>query len=109
MKHIKIKKTIRSTRLLNILIKLNYINGWSENISNDNYPVYLVYLNASNTKQIHTFLKPSRQIFIKRKFIAKISERFSSTLIYLSTSKGLISLKEASNKNIGGVLFFRIT
>lgn len=108
MKFIKIKKNKKTTKILFILLKLNFVHGWSVMIENNNHTVYAVYCNFNNNKYIQTIIKPSKQITVKHKFLRKLSMQFSSTTTYLNTSCGILTLKEASNKNIGGFLLFQL-
>lgn len=106
-KNIKIRKTKRSERILNILLKLNIVSGLAF-CPHSRFTQYLVYCNLSFNKQIHTFLKPSRVLPVKLNALNKIAPRYSTTSIYLTTSKGILSLKEATALKIGGVLLFRV-
>lgn len=51
--------------------------------------------------------KPSLRVYVKKENIEKVAKRGLHTLI-LSTSKGVITDKEAKKKGIGGELLFRI-
>jgi ribosomal protein S8 len=108
MNCIKIKKNKKTTEILFILLKLNLIHGWSVIIGNNGRFVYIVYCNIYNNKHIQTILKPSKQINVKHKFLKKLNMHFSSTSAYLNTSCGILTFKEASNKNIGGFLLFQL-
>lgn len=104
---IKIKQTKQANKLLIILLNLNIIYGWHIILYNKkNY--YIVYCNIKNTKQLFTLLKPSKQFFLKFKNLQKLSKNYSTKNIYLTTSKGIISITNAINKKIGGILFFKI-
>jgi len=107
MQFIKIKKTKRTTYILGILLKLNVIAGWSE-LQDSHVPSYLVYCNGSNHKQILTFLRSTRRLTIKVKFLKKIASKSFASNIYLTTSKGVISLDMAIKYNVGGYLLFSL-
>jgi len=107
-KKIKILNNKRSRRILIILLKLNLILGWSNALNKNKFPSFLVHCNFVRKKQLHTFLKPNRQLYVKLKFLDKIVKKYSSTTIYLSTSKGILSAKEAYNLKVGGILLFAL-
>jgi ribosomal protein S8 len=95
---INVKKTKKNIYLLSILRNLNLIHGWSEIVTRNNLVLCSIYCNHNNTKQIQTFLKPSKQLYIKNKSLKKLSKHFNSASIFLTTSKGVISIKEAVKK-----------
>jgi len=108
VKFINIPISKGSRRILVILLYLNIIDGIWFSKNKKNHLVYSISCNLASKKQVVTFIKPSKQLFVKYKDIIKLTHKYSSTTIYLSTSHGVISLKEAFIKKTGGILFFRI-
>jgi len=106
LKCIKIPKTKKSLSVLIVLLKYNIILGWSVYLKK-NRTIYLVYFNKTK-KNITTFIKPTKKLTIKYKFIKKIYWKFSSNTIFLLTSRGILSINDAFKKKTGGFLFFRI-
>jgi ribosomal protein S8 len=89
------------------MTRLNIVVGVKK-LQQKRFEAYLVSCNWNANKSIKTLLKPTKQLFITAKSIKKIEKNFSSESIFLTTSDGLISLKEASLKKIGGILLFRL-
>lgn len=88
-----------------ILTNEGYINGYE--IVNDDLTKRLIRLSLKYDKNgkpliesIRRVSKPSKRVYTKKKDIYKVLNGFG-TLI-LSTSKGIVSGKEARLKNIGG-------
>lgn len=104
-KTIKLQKNKQTTYILNILANINAVFGWVNSADNNNY---LVFTNPNFTKNIHIFIKPSRQLFIKKKHYNAFLSKSTGSSIFISTSNGVITLDEASKKKCGGVLLFRL-
>ena len=88
-----------------ILTNEGYINGYE--IVNDDLNKRLIKLSLKYAKNgkpliesIRRVSKPSKRVYTKKKDIYKVLNGFG-TLI-LSTSKGILSGKEARIKNLGG-------
>ena len=88
-----------------ILTNEGYINGYE--IVNDDLNKRLIKLSLKYDKNgkpliesIRRVSKPSKRVYTKKKDIYKVLNGFG-TLI-LSTSKGILSGKEARIKNLGG-------
>ena len=101
---VKIKKTKKVTKLLNFLCKINLLQGYCQK---ETY-YYFVYLNKFFNKNLNIFVKPSAKLVIKKKNINSLTNTNKYKYIYLSTNFGLMSLFEAKNKAIGGILLFSI-
>ncbi len=105
---IKIKQNKNNKKLLFILLQLNVILGWSSGLNQNKKLIYIVYCNNNINKQLFTLIKPTKQLFLKLKSLKKLSKKFFFNNVFLSTSKGLISINDAIASKVGGVLFFRI-
>jgi ribosomal protein S8 len=105
---IKIVNNKNNKNLLFILLKLNVVLGWSNGLNKNKKPIYIVFCNKNINKQLFTLVKPTKQLFLKLKNLKQLSKKFAFNNVYLSTSKGLITINEAICKNVGGILFFRI-
>lgn len=103
--YIKVYKTKSSSNILYVLLKQNVILGWHISTNNNNN-TYIVHINRSFCKKIHTFIKPSNHIYIKIVLLKKLSSSIKTSIIYLSTSKGILSLNEAIKSNVGGILLY---
>lgn len=88
-----------------ILTNEGYINGYE--IVNDDLNKRLIKLSLKYDKNgkpliesIRRVSKPSRRVYTKKKDIYKVLNGFGTLII--STSKGILSGKEARIKNLGG-------
>lgn len=102
---IKILCNKKNKRVLLILIKLNIVFGWTNIICNTE-KYYNVYVNNFFYKKIVTIIKPSKQISIKFNQIKKYKYKINNSSIFLTTSKGIISISDAVDFKCGGVLLF---
>jgi ribosomal protein S8 len=105
LKYIKILKTKKSTRILQILLKYNYILGWGV-VQQKNHQHYLVYI-SKNTAILHVLATSTKKLYIKYKYLQLLKQYFSSTTIFISTNCGIISVADACTKKVGGFLLFR--
>ena len=89
-------------RVLNILWKENYIIGYSKNrTKNNTYKIALKYQKDKPAiKNIKLISKPSKRTYYSSKQIWKINS--NKYFIIFSTNKGLQSLNDCKNLNIGG-------
>lgn len=104
-------KTIIIIKLLN---RLNYLFRY-EIFKNKNKTilirVYLTYSNNTNVgKNFKIISKPSHKFYISLASISLLQKRTGDSVFIISTSQGLLTHKEAFNKNIGGLVlgFFTI-
>jgi len=105
---IKIKQNKNNKKLLFILLKLNIVLGWSNGLSKNKKLIYIVYCNNNINKQLFTLTKPTKKLYLKLKSLKKLSQKFCYNNVYLSTSRGIISVNHAIAQNTGGLLLFRI-
>ena len=92
--------------LLKILKKANYIGGYSKyNYKKVN--IYIYYpLKKNAILSLKGLIRPSSRIFYSTQDLWKFDK--SLGLLILSTSKGMISHKEALSEGIGGEVLFYI-
>lgn len=105
---IVIEKNSKTQKILILLLNLNIVIGWSNTVNKRGRDAYLIYTNSCLNKQLFTVLKPTKQIYLKLKNLQKLPKKYALHSIYLTTSKGIISINEAIQKKTGGILFFLI-
>lgn len=105
------KKTVNVTKLnftFDLLIffyNKGWILGW--NLLNSGVKIYLRYINNKPIfNKIRIISKPGYRIYKPRKKTIKYYK--DNIDIILLTSKGLMTLKDAENLQIGGEIFFII-
>jgi len=79
--------------------------------SNHNFITFSVFLYRNSTffYKVRPVSTSSKKFFLSYRALKMISTNLKSTLIILSTSKGLISHKEALYLKIGGLILFVIS
>ena len=114
-KTVKIKKVIFKcklcTKILHILEKEGLIKSFQLINHKNNKVELIIYLkynlnNLSTIKNITLISKPSKRIYISSKLLWNMKTSFTTFII--STSKGIMTDKEARLKNKGGELLFSI-
>lgn len=95
--------------ILKVLKEENYIRDW-EIIQDNGKKILRVHLLYSNKKpailKVRKISKPGQRIYIS---VEKISKRKQdSGIAVLSTSKGILSSRKATEMNLGGELLFYI-
>lgn len=103
--HVIVFKTLNTQRLLQLLLTLNIILGWTL-ITRGDKSFFKVYLNTKFDKKIVTILKPSKQLSLQLKDICSLNNNFKSGSIVLTTNHGLLTLSEAVTNKCGGTLLF---
>jgi ribosomal protein S8 len=93
---------LNEIKLIKILIKINFINKIF--LIKNNF--YKIELNVESPINIKLISKPSNKLFLKASQLKKIN--FSKKIIFISTSKGILSNFECEKLNIGGLLLFAI-
>ncbi|HOC03085.1 MAG TPA: 30S ribosomal protein S8 [Candidatus Ratteibacteria bacterium] len=95
--------------ILAVLKEENYIKDWEiiENNGNKVLRIHLLYLNKKPAiLKVRKISKPGQRIYMS---VEKISRRRQdSGIAVLSTSKGILSSRKASELNVGGELLFYI-
>lgn len=103
-KKIKLTFNKKTTRILNKLILLNIIKGWTI----INKYTLNVYVNNLFPKQIKLLVKPSKIFYVKANKLQNITKTLKSASIYLSTSAGILNSTETVDKRRGGYLLFAL-
>src|SRR4030042_757634 len=91
--------------LCKVLKKSGYINGYDTRKDKAGHDVIRIYLKYPDTKRmsirgIRRVSKPSRRIYVKSGNIPKVLDGYGIAVI--STSKGVMTDKEAKALNVGG-------
>ena len=91
--------------LLNILWEEGFIKGYS--IKKKNIKIFLKYNNLNPTITFIKFIStPGVKLYISSQIVRQLKEK--SGLFLISTSKGLLTLKNCKKHNLGGIVFFFI-
>jgi small subunit ribosomal protein S8 len=97
--------------IVKVLKKAGYIGGYDIKKNEKGFDVLNVYLKYPDSKttiiqDIQRVSKPSRRIYVKRDKIPKVLNGYGVAII--STSKGVITDKEAREKNLGGEVLCKV-
>lgn len=96
-----------SIRVLNILLELGYISGFSIDRKGYKVCIFLKYSNhKSAVRQIYIISRPSKPLFIKKKslFGAYLNNsNIQNGFMLLSTSRGIMTDVEAHLLGVGGI------
>lgn len=105
---IKISLNKQNKNICKYLFKIGFINSYVYNSIHNNIRIYFTnYYEQRPIKVIKQISKPGRKIYITS---SKLKDLFRDEQNYLilSTSKGILTNKEAIRKKIGGELLFLI-
>jgi len=95
--------------LANILVKEGYILA-ADKIGNDVKPeikITLKYINKESVlKNLKRISKPGRRIYMKKKSLPYVLNNLGIAIV--STSQGLMTNKDARQKNLGGEIICEI-
>jgi len=98
-------KNKKNKIILNLFLQTNLVLGYKEYDTK----TLKVFLNGiSSPYRLKNFFKPTRPRYIKYKDIVKYKNKNTGSTYILSTSKGILPMKEAYKLNIGGILLFKI-
>jgi len=112
--HFKSTDVLMSRMNLNIadvLKKAGYISGYDtkkEEGGRETLRIYLKYPDAKSTviTDIQRVSKPGRRVYVKGEKIPKVLNGYGTAI--LSTSKGIMTDKEAKELNIGGEILCNV-
>jgi small subunit ribosomal protein S8 len=112
--HFKSTDVLMSRMNLNIadvLKKAGYISGYDtkkEDGSRETLRIYLKYPDAKSSviTDIQRVSKPGRRVYVKGEKIPKVLNGYGTAI--LSTSKGIMTDKEAKELNIGGEILCNV-
>lgn len=102
--------TKTNIKLLNSLYTNGFIQNFSKLLNKKVNKIYLLvilryFFNIANCHTIKLISKPSFYFHLKFSDLCYISDKTNT--IFLSTTKGILTLNECKHKNIGGLLLFK--
>lgn len=102
-------KTSINIQVLDVLMKLGFIRGYSEDKTNTNYIIILLkYYNGFGIiRDIKKISTVNRRVYITYNTLAKIKD-YKLKILVLSTPLGILSNDEALKLKVGGELLFII-
>ncbi len=90
--------------ILRVLKEEGYINGYERRVDENNHPILVVKLKYNGTERIIKGLKriskPGLRVYAKVEQLPRVLNGLGIAVI--STSKGIMTDREARNQNIGG-------
>jgi small subunit ribosomal protein S8 len=94
-----------------VLKKSGYIGGYDIKKDPSGYQVLRIYLKYTDAKRsvltgIQRISKPGRRIYVKSEKIPKVLNGYGIAI--LSTSKGILTDKEASESKVGGEILCNV-
>jgi small subunit ribosomal protein S8 len=94
-----------------VLKKTGYISGYDMKRDQNKREVLRVYMKYTETKDhvltdIQRVSKPGRRIYVKGQKIPRVLNGFGVAI--LSTSKGILTDKEAQEQNVGGEILCNV-
>jgi small subunit ribosomal protein S8 len=94
-----------------VLKKSGYISGYDIKKDARGYQVLRIYLKYTDTKRsvltgIQRISKPGRRVYVKSEKIPKVLNGYGIAI--LSTSKGILTDKEASESKVGGEILCNV-
>ena len=101
-KSIQYPKTLLCSRILNVLYKEGYINGFRTDPLKTNYfEIFLKYQNGRSViNKIQTVSRPGRRVYVSIDTLWKLDT--SLLTLVVSTSKGIFSDKQCRRLSQGG-------
>jgi ribosomal protein S8 len=104
--YICIKYTKKILVILNLLIKINYINNYKI-LPNNTLIIYLLYKNNKPFwNNLKIYYRSSKFFYISIHFLKRFYYNEFKKILILSTGKGIITHNEAIKLNHGGKLIF---
>jgi small subunit ribosomal protein S8 len=94
-----------------VLKKTGYISGFNVKRDNNQKGVLRIYLRFAETKEgvitgIERVSKPGKRVYVKSEKIPRVLNGYGVAI--LSTSKGIITDREARESNIGGEILCKV-
>ncbi|HPL63945.1 MAG: 30S ribosomal protein S8 [Syntrophales bacterium] len=111
LKSVDVGMSQMNFNIAKVLKKAGFISGFNVKRENDNKGVLRIYLKFTESKQsaisgLERVSKPGRRIYAKSGEIPKVLNGFGIAI--LSTSKGILTDREAREMNIGGEILCRV-
>jgi small subunit ribosomal protein S8 len=94
-----------------VLKKTGYISGFNVKRDNNQKGVLRIYLRFSDAKEgvitgIERVSKPGKRVYVKKQKIPMVLNGYGIAI--LSTSKGIVTDREARELNVGGEMLCRV-
>jgi ribosomal protein S8 len=100
-----IKNSTKNKIILQLFLDNNLAVGYKE----ENKNILKVFLTAMPSPyRLKNFFRPTRFRSIKLKDISRYKNKNTGSCYILSTPKGIMTLKAAVEKNVGGILLFKM-
>ncbi|OPY05057.1 MAG: 30S ribosomal protein S8 [Syntrophus sp. PtaB.Bin001] len=111
LKNVDVLNSGININIAKVLKKSGYIGGYDIKKNEKGHDILKVYLKYPDTKKsiindIQRVSKPGRRIYVKWDKIPKVLNGYGVAII--STSKGVITDKEAREKNVGGEVICKV-
>lgn len=104
--YIYIKFVKKLLPILNLLIKINYINNY-QILTNDTLIIYLAYKNKTPIwNNLKLYYRSSKYTYVNINKLKKFYHNEFNKLIIISSPRGLITHEEAIKYNVGGKILF---
>ncbi len=110
-KHVDILLSRINLNIAKVLKKSGYISGYDIKKDARGYQVLRVYLKYADTKKsvltgIQRISKPGRRVYVRSEKIPKVLNGYGIAI--LSTSRGVLTDKEASDAKVGGEILCNV-
>lgn len=110
-KHVDVLLSQLNLNIAKVLKKSGYINGYDIKKDPRGYQVLRIYLKYVDARKsvltgIQRISKPGRRVFVKSDKIPKVLNGYG--IAVLSTSKGIVTDKEARELNVGGEIICNV-
>jgi small subunit ribosomal protein S8 len=110
-KHVDILLSRINLNIAKVLKKSGYISGYDLKKDARGYQVLRVYLKYADTKKsvltgIQRISKPGRRVYVRSEKIPKVLNGYGIAI--LSTSRGVLTDKEASDAKVGGEILCNV-
>jgi small subunit ribosomal protein S8 len=110
-KHVDLLLSRINLNIAKVLKKSGYISGYDLKKDARGYQVLRVYLKYADTKKsvltgIQRISKPGRRVYVRSEKIPKVLNGYGIAI--LSTSRGVLTDKEASDAKVGGEILCNV-
>ena len=111
MKSVDILLSQVNFNIAKVLKKAGYISGFNVKRDANQKGILRIYLKFTDTKEsaitgIERVSKPGRRVYVKSEKIPKVLNGFGVAIV--STSKGILTDKEARELNVGGEVLCKV-
>jgi small subunit ribosomal protein S8 len=105
--NVNVPTTKKCLKVLSVLYREGLIRGYTYNKYRTN--IYIKFTGSTRKpviKQIQPISKSGRPIYVNLKTLAKLAHTNETFII--SSTKGILTLKEALQQQVGGLLFCKV-